>query len=221
MQRGILQLKFLPNPIHVKKLSLLVFLIGLSASLSSQTTSERPVRSFALALGPNFEKAIRYGLLDDDILIRPGYSIGMDYFQSLTPRWEAKISARYHRLNFAEITYTPQFDTSGGIVTFVSSGDKIVSYKNDAWSITAGLRSLGKPATFRWFWNGEAGATIFTSNAKVPAFTLGLGMGWEWTAPKKDWTVSVQPIFRGMFWSSEDYFGDHIMFAMELGLRRL
>jgi len=205
----------------VKKLFVVVYIIGLSAALSSQTVLDGPARSFAVAIGPNCEKAIRFGLLDDDILIRTGYSLGMDYFQSLTPRWEAKISARYHRLQFAEITYTPQFDTIGGMVFFVSSGDKIVSHKNDAVSFTAGIRRLGKPAKIRWFWNGEAGATIFTSNAKVPAFTLGLGMGWEWTAPKKEWAVFAQPILRGLFWSSEDYFGDHIVLALEFGLRRL
>jgi len=210
--------KVLPNLIHVKKLSALIFSIGLSVTLSSQGTSGIPGRSFSVALGPNLGKAIRYGILDDDILIRPVYSIGMDYFQELTPRWEAKISARYHRLNFAEITYTPRFDTIGGSVFFVDAGEKVVSNKNDAVSFTAGVRRLGKPAKFRWFWNGEAGATIFTHDAKVPAFTLGIGMGWEWNAPQKDWTVSAQPILRGLFWSSEDYFGDHIMFAMEFGL---
>jgi hypothetical protein len=99
----------LPNLIHVKKLSALIFSIGLSVTLSGQTTLERPGRSFSVALGPNLGKAIRYGILDDDVLIRTGYSIGMDYFQELTPPWEAKISARYHRLNFAEITYTPRW----------------------------------------------------------------------------------------------------------------
>ena len=78
---------------------------------------------------------------------------------------------------------------------------------------------LGKPAKFRWFWNGEAGATIFTSNAKVPAFTLGLGMGWEWTLPQKEWAISAQPTLRGMFWSSEDTYADYLVLGFELGIR--
>jgi hypothetical protein len=202
----------------MKKLCVLVFCMGLFVVLYGQTESKVPARSFAVAMGPNWGKAIRYGLLDDDILIRTGYSLEMDYFQSLTPRWEAKISARYHRLRFAEITYTPQFDTIGGAFIFVSAGDKIVSYQNDAIGFTAGFRRLGKPAKIRWYWNGEAGATVFIQNAKVPAFTVGLGMGWEWTAPKKDWAVFAQPVLRGLFWSSEAAFGDHLMLTLEFGL---
>ncbi len=209
----------LPNLIHVKKLSVLILAFGLSTALSGQTSLEKPARSLAVALAPNWEKAIRFGLLDDDILIRTGYSLGLDYFQALGASWEAKIATRYHHLNFAESIYTYQFDTIGGSIFIVPLGKKTFSVRNDVLSFTAGIRRFGKPAKLRWFWNGEVGASIFIEDVKLPAVTVGLGTGWEWTAPKKDWAVSAQPVLRCLFWGAEDNYGDHIVLALEFGLR--
>ncbi len=204
----------------MKKALLYVLALGLSTALHSQNPVEVPRHHFALVLGPNLDKAIRFGLFDDDLLLRAGYSLGVDYIQALSPVWQAKFSARYQRFNFAQITYTLQIDTIGSFPVVVGSNEEIIGVKNDAWSISVGVRKLGKPARLRWFWDGEAGATVFVKDARVPALTLGLGSGMEWSSPQKNWTVFAEPVLRLLLWGSQDTYSNHLTGTVELGVRR-
>lgn len=90
----------------MKKLSILLFAFGLMNSIYGQAPAEPVQRNLTFILGPNWGRGIKYGVYNDDIHSRTGLSLGLDYFQSLAPRWEAKLSARFHHFHFVETQYT-------------------------------------------------------------------------------------------------------------------
>lgn len=206
----------------MKKLSITLFAFGLVCSIYGQTTPEPVQRNLSFILGPNWDRGIKYGIYNDDILFRTGISLGLDYFQTLTPRWEAKLSAHFHHFHFVEIQYTTAFDTlAGNIIILVPDKTVYASFKQDAFGFSAGVRRWGRPKKVRWFWTGDAGGTVFVQIPKKPAMSFSLGTGWEWTPGAKNWGITAGPVVRGMFWSAPEPFANQLAFAIELGFRRI
>ena len=205
----------------MKKLSIFLIAFGLMYSVYAQTQAIPVQRSFNFVLGPNLARALKYGLYNDDIQGGLGVSMGADYFQTLTSRWEAKISARYHYLAFSETQYTTVFDTVGGFVFPVGSDAADIPFKQHAFGFSAGLRQWGRPKKARWFWTGDAGITVFTKKLNKQALSFALGMGWQWIPGDKKWAFTVSPVARGMFLGALEPFQNQWAFAVEFGLRRL
>ncbi|MBN8677606.1 MAG: hypothetical protein J0M29_05230 [Chitinophagales bacterium] len=200
----------------MKKLSILLLTLVQSMTIMAQQDTMARKGTWSFGLGINVNRSMRFGLIEDDQIPGPGFSLGADYFKPIHKTWELRLSGRYAYLFFAENVYTTSTVDLGGGIFSTMPETSYAHYERHAVSFTAGFRKTAKRNSRR-FWIGEIGSTYMSRSRLADNFlTLGVGAGWSFRNQKTGRIWLLQPMFRGYFWGASNPHDAHLMLGVEL-----
>ncbi len=209
----------------MKKLLFLLLLLLVFGTLEGQSSAKN---SLSVTAGPNWFFQFSEQI-DTRFTAKTGFTAGLDYARTITPRWQLWALGRYNiwrsLIHKENLRWGSEYGPGGVWMPDPNLPHSAeIDVTDKTWQLMAGIRYSGKPGLWRWYTDVGAGITDYIEHGNSDAplrFAVGIGAGIEWLPSTRHFGIFIQPGGRYIFKISPEHVVDFhfLIFSLETGAR--